>query len=63
MSDMEWASSRPRKVYLSDGAYAEFNGESIILTTENGLRETNRVVLDTEGLNVLLTFVSELRGK
>lgn len=36
------------KIYIGDGAYAEFDGYSIILTTENGISIQNRIVLEPE---------------
>lgn len=47
------------KTYLGDGAYVEhgcFRGE-VILTTDNGIIETNRVVLDPSGVAVLLRWL------
>jgi hypothetical protein len=46
------------KVYLGDGVYAIFDGESIILTTENGIEVTNTIVLD---ISVMYGFVDFLR--
>ena len=51
---------KPKKEYLSDGAYVEFDGESIILTAENGISVTDRVVLDGVGLRLFLAFVAPL---
>ena len=49
------------KHYLGDGAYAEYDGFSIILTTENGIEVTNTVVLEPEVLAAFLRFVTTLR--
>jgi hypothetical protein len=38
------------KVYLGDGVYAEFDRGEIVLTTENGIEVTNRIVLEPEVL-------------
>lgn len=46
-----------RKIYLSDGAYAEYDGESIILTAEDGIRVLERVVLDDVGVRLLKDFL------
>lgn len=45
------------KTYLGDGAYAEFNsyGE-LVLTTSNGISDTNRIVLGVDEVFALLTF-------
>ena len=39
-------SQNPTRKYLGDGVYAEFDGEHIWLTTENGIEVTNRIALD-----------------
>lgn len=36
------------KVYLGDGVYAKFEGPDLILTTEDGIRVTNTIVLEPE---------------
>lgn len=49
------------KTYLGDGAYVEhgsYRGE-IVLTTDNGIHETNRVVVDPSGLHVLVRWLRE----
>ena len=49
------------KSYLSDGAYVEFDGFYIMLTTENGIETTNRIGLDEDGWVALRTYVDTLR--
>ncbi len=49
------------KSYLSDGAYVEFDGFYIMLTTENGIETTNRIGLDEDGWVALRTYVVRLR--
>lgn len=51
------------KVYLGDGAYAEFDGFGIILTTENGICITNTIYLESEVLQALIEFVNRLKEK
>lgn len=51
------------KRYLGDGAYVDFDGYSIILTTSNGIVDTNRIVLDAEGLAELLLYIEQLRKR
>ena len=34
------------KVYLGDGAYVDFDGYALVLTTEDGISVTNTVVLE-----------------
>ena len=51
------------KVYLGDGVYARFDGFGIVITTENGLRETNRIVFDGDTLVAFEWYVSALRKR
>lgn len=51
------------KTYLGDGAYAEFDGYAIVLTTEDGIRATNRIVLEPEVWSALSRFVQSLGVK
>ena len=48
MSQKEPTIQAPAKRYLGDGAYVEFDGYHIRLTTENGFEVTNRVALDPD---------------
>lgn len=49
------------KVYLGDGAYAEFRFQGswpeIIITAENGIVATDRVVLGIEEINNLVSLL------
>lgn len=45
------------KSYLGDGAYAEWDGLGLTLTAENGIRATDRVVLEPSVLIELLRFL------
>lgn len=36
------------KAYLGDGVCADFDGLNVILTTEDGVRATNTIVLEPE---------------
>lgn len=45
------------KTYLGDGVYLVFDGEDITLTTDNGMVETNRIVLEPEVLASFLRFL------
>jgi len=47
----------PRKVYLGDGVYLMFEYGHLVLTTEDGIRETNRIVLEPEVWFQLKRFV------
>ena len=50
-----------KRIYLGDGVYAMFDGLSIVLTTENGYRTTNTVVLDPEVLVNFELWLKRLR--
>jgi ribosomal protein S27AE len=50
------------KTYLGDGAYVDFDGYALVLTTENGISETNRIVLEPEVYEALLGYVARLKG-
>jgi hypothetical protein len=51
------------KMYLGDGVYAEHDERcaQIILTTENGISVTNRIVLDSIVYGALVSFVERLQ--
>lgn len=46
------------KAYLGDGVYIEYEDRDIVLTTEDGMRVTNRIVLEPEVLALLMEFVA-----
>lgn len=48
--------TRPSKVYLGDGCYVSHDGYAFVLTTENGIATTNRIVLEPEVLRALVRF-------
>jgi hypothetical protein len=52
--------SREGKAYLGDGAYVEFDGFALWLTTEDGLRTTNRICLEPEVYGALTEYVARL---
>lgn len=48
------------KTYLGDGAYVRLGGSfvsEVILTTENGVEETNMVVLDERSIRRLADWI------
>lgn len=49
------------KDYLGDGVYAECKGHLIILTTEDGIRVTNEIILDQYTLKALLRFIERCK--
>lgn len=44
------------KEYLGDGAYADFDGYQIVLTTENGVETTNIIALEPSVMRALITY-------
>lgn len=46
------------KTYLGDGVYADIDDRGIVLTTEDGIRVTNTIVLDEATFQSLVRFVS-----
>jgi len=54
-------STHPNKAYLGDGAYVQqgcFQGE-VVLTTENGISEQNRVVLAETEIATLIAWLKK----
>lgn len=52
------ANSKNRKQYLGDSVYADWSGDAVILTTENGVPfdPSNKIVLEPEVLEALFKF-------
>ncbi len=50
------------KEYLGDGVYADFDGEHIVLTAENGTTATDTVYLNREVFEALVGYEKRLRG-
>lgn len=48
------------KVYLGDAVYVEHDGFHLVLTTNNGLRDTNTIALDPEVYEALTRYVNRL---
>ena len=51
------------KRYLGDGVYAEYDGYGIVLTTSNGIEETNKIYFEDEVVRALLEFIDTIRRK
>jgi hypothetical protein len=45
------------KRHLGDGVYGEMEGRILLLTTEDGVSVTNRIVLEPEVIDDLLGFL------
>lgn len=51
------------KVFLGDGVYAQHDGYSLILTTENGVEATNTIYLEPSVINSLENYLKNLKEK
>ena len=49
-----------KKTYLGDGVFVEFIADVLVLTTEDGIRETNRIVLEPSVYSDLVRFVERI---
>jgi len=50
-----------QKEYLGDGVYAAFDGNGVILTTENGIRATNTIYLESATWDELQKYVDRIK--
>jgi hypothetical protein len=49
-----------RRAYLGDAVYVSYEaGDQLVLTTENGIAVTNRIVLEPEVWESLIEFVQQ----
>jgi hypothetical protein len=51
---------KPTKIYLSDGVFVDWDGNNLVLTTEDGIRTTNRIVLERDTYTALVQYVEHL---
>ena len=51
------------KRYLGDAVYVDFDGYYIQLTTEDGIRVTNRICLEDAVVAALLRYIDDLKDK
>ena len=51
------------KRYIGDGVYVDFDGYALVLTTEDGISVTNRIVLEPEVYSGLKGFVASLNAR
>lgn len=49
------------KFYVGDGVYAKFDGNGIILTSENGMEITNSIYLECETWDNLFKWVIQIQ--
>lgn len=52
-----------RKTYLGDGCYVAFDGVSLWLTTEDGIRATNTICLEPEVYRALERYAARLKAE
>lgn len=45
------------KEYLGDAAYVEMDGDCVIISTSNGITETNKIYLERDSWKALKEFV------
>jgi hypothetical protein len=51
-----------RQMYLGDGVYVEFDDQGVILTTQDGIEVTNRIVLESEVLAAFWSWFESLKA-
>jgi hypothetical protein len=51
------------KQYIGDGVYVEIDELGLVLTTENGIETTNRIVLEGDVYGALEQYVARTRRK
>ena len=49
------------KAYLGGGAYVDFDGYALVITTEDGIQTTNRIVLEPNVYETLRRYVEQLK--
>ena len=52
----------PARAYLGDGCYVDFDGYALVLTTSDGSRDTNTIVLEPEVWAKLVEYVARLKA-
>jgi hypothetical protein len=51
------------KEYLGDGAYVEMGYGDIVLTTSDGIRDTNRIVLGPYEVSNLIRWIERMQSR
>jgi hypothetical protein len=51
------------KRYLGDGVYVDFDGYAFVLTTEDGVSDTNRIVLEPEVFLGFIAYAETIRKR
>jgi hypothetical protein len=52
---------RIERAFLGDGVYAHLDERGLVLTTSNGERDTNTIVLEPSVLHALEFYVEQMR--
>ena len=53
--------SKKHKQYLGDAVYADWDGYHIIITTSDGVYDTNRILLDSQVMEKLIDYHERIR--
>ncbi len=51
----------PEKRYIGDAVYVEHDSYHVVLTTSNGMRDTNRICLEPSVLTAFIQWTDELK--
>lgn len=51
-----------KKQYIGDGAYVAYDGYSLILTAEDGIRATDTIYLEPDVWASLVSYVERLKA-
>lgn len=51
-----------KEVYLGDGAYAKWDGFTLLVYTSNGVETLNRVYLEADGIATLKAFLGKIKS-
>lgn len=51
------------KIYLGDGAYAQWHGYGVELTAENGITATDTIFLELEHIEKLIQFIKAKKAE
>ncbi len=54
---------RYRKTYIGDGVYAQYDGYSVVLTTEDGIAVQNTIVLEPVVITALIEFLNDRKER
>ena len=55
--------SAKNKQYLGDAVYADWDGYHVILTTSDGVYESNRILLEDTVMEQLTNYYERLKAK